>query len=161
MCQNQPKGFKKWNNGAQTHTRKASPQILTPWKKFKTSWKEIYKHILYINSLRPCVCPSVTTGRSEKWRWTQREKWREKEKWRWTQRKVTGKREDDRRMESFRGPETQVLRAKYRGPETQVLRVRSWNLASRAWNPGPESQISRSWNPGPESVRALLIGWSN
>jgi len=24
-------------------------------------------------------------------------------------------------MESFRGPETQVLRAKYRGPETQVL----------------------------------------
>jgi hypothetical protein len=84
----------------------------------------------------------------------------------WTQRKVTvdaeesdekkksdgGRREkwrDDRRMESFRGSETQVLRAKYRGPETQVLRARSWNLALRAWNPGPDS------------VRALLIGWSN
>jgi len=30
----------------------------------------------------------------------------------WTQRKVTRKRQDDRRMESFRGPETQVLRAR-------------------------------------------------
>jgi hypothetical protein len=62
----------------------------------------------------------------------------------WMQRKVTvdaeksdGKKQDDCRMESFRGPETQVLRA------------RSWNLSLRAWNPGLES------------VRVLLIGWSN
>jgi len=50
----------------------------------------------------------------------------------------------------------------FRGPETQVLRVRSWNLALRAWNPGPESQVlkprveglkPRSWEPGPETSR--------
>jgi hypothetical protein len=85
-----------------------------------------------------------------------------REKWRWTQRKVTGKRKDDRRMESFRGPEPQVLRAKYRGPETQVLRSRSRNLALGAWNPGPEIQVlkprvevlkPRSWE------RACVINW--
>jgi hypothetical protein len=65
-------------------------------------------------------------------------------------------------MESFRGPETLVLRAKYRGPKIQVLRSRSWNLALKAWNPGPESQVlkprveglkPRSWEPGLETSR--------
>jgi hypothetical protein len=37
-------------------------------------------------------------------------------------------------MESFRGPETQVLRAKYRGPETQVMRAKYR---------GPETQVLR------------------
>jgi hypothetical protein len=79
-------------------------------------------------------------------------------------------------MESFRGPETQVLRLKPSsrlsrswnpGPESEtqcpfieILKPRSWE-----WNPVPvyrglETQVlrvkpsvrlSRSWNPGPES----------
>ncbi len=91
---------------------------------------------------------SVTTGR--------REKWRKKDK---TQDRAPV---DDRRMESFRasvevlkprswecvrlsrswnpvsvyrGPETQVLRAKYRGPETQVLRAKYRS---------PETQVLRA-----------------
>jgi hypothetical protein len=58
-------------------------------------------------------------------------------------------------MESFRGPETQVLRAKYRGPETQVLRLRSWDLALRAWNPGPETS---RWGPETQVLRAEYRG---
>jgi hypothetical protein len=79
-------------------------------------------------------------------------------------------------MESFRGPETQVLRVKPSArlsrswnpglesetqcPFIEVLKPRFWE-----WNPapvyrGPETQVlivkpsvrlSRSWNPGPES----------
>jgi hypothetical protein len=54
-------------------------------------------------------------------------------------------------MESFRGPETQVLRNP--GAESQI---------PRAWNPGAESQVlkprveglkPRSWDPGPETSR--------
>jgi hypothetical protein len=111
--------------------------------------------ILYINSLRPCVCASVylsdttvpcfnssaelvavrsvTTGR--------RGKWREKEKWRWMQRKykmTVGWRAFEVLKPRSWEPGLETSRW---GPETQVLRSKSWNLALRAWNPGLESQV--------------------
>jgi hypothetical protein len=33
ICQNQPKGLKDWNNGAQTHTQKTSPPNPSPQRK--------------------------------------------------------------------------------------------------------------------------------
>jgi hypothetical protein len=42
MCQNQPKGLKNWNYGAQTHTQKTSP----PKKESSEPLEDkIYKHI--------------------------------------------------------------------------------------------------------------------
>jgi len=87
--------------------------------------------------VRACVCPSVTTGRREKWRWTQR--------------KV---REKDKTTVGWRAFEVVKPRswewnpvAVFRGPETQVLRVKPSVRLWRSWNPGPQSQIPRSWNP--------------
>ncbi len=99
--------------------------------------------------VRACMCLSMTTGRREKWRGCvrlsmtigRREKWQEKDK---TQDRAPV---DNRRMERYRGPETQVLRAKYRGPETQVLRVKyrgSETQVLRAKYRGPETQILRA-----------------
>ncbi len=66
----------------------------------------------------------------------------------------------------YRGPETQVLRAKYRGLETQVLRVKPSVRLSRSWNSGSESQTQcpfievlkpRSWEPN-AATRACRHG---
>jgi hypothetical protein len=76
-------------------------------------------HILYIKSL---VCLCVTTGRREKWREKNKTSagWRAFEvlkprSWEWNPVPV------------YRGPKTEVLRAKYRGLETQVLRAKCSN----------------------------------
>jgi hypothetical protein len=63
----------------------------------------------------------------------------------WTQRKVTGKRKDDRRMESFWLSRSWNPVSVYRGPEP------------RSWEPNIEVLKPRSWEWNPMSVVLLRL----
>jgi len=83
------------------------------WKYLKIFLSLVLQQILYIKSLVACVCLSVTTRRIEKWR----------------ERHKTEHRSTTVRWRARSWNPVSV----YRGPKTQVLRARSWepNAATR------------------------------
>jgi hypothetical protein len=90
--------------------------------------------ILYIKSL-VCACVRLWPLDAEKSDEKKKGDGGRIEKWR----------EKDKTTVGWRGPETQVLRAKYRGPETQcpVIEV----LKPRSWEPNAEVLKPKCWEP--------------